>query len=151
VVQQSHAGRSLAFTDDDVIVGRRWLTEILNEFDRDPVLGLVAGRVEPAEPVGPSVAVTRALQRTPLNDLPSLEGIVLGCNLAIRAGVLAKVKGETHVLAGRGLSCEDIDFTYASFVRVFRECSLRTPLSIMTQMSVTARGEYQRGLGCLLF
>jgi len=38
-VQQSHAGRFLAFTDDDVIVGRRWLTEILNEFDRDPVLG----------------------------------------------------------------------------------------------------------------
>jgi GT2 family glycosyltransferase len=110
----SAQGEILAFTDDDVIVDKKWITEIVTEFNDDPKLDLLAGRVEPVDcAAGRQVAVTRFAERTPLSGLLSLEGYVLGCNLAIRPSVLEKVRGrDTRLGPGRGLSCEDIDFAY---------------------------------------
>jgi len=141
-------GRILLFTDDDVIVDKEWLEEMVQEFCNDPGLGLVAGRVEPATPEGPLVAVTRFLERTPLNDLPSLRGSVLGCNLAIRSGVLAKVKGrDTRLGPGRGLACEDIDFTYRVLRNGFRGVFSPKPVVYHEPGERDRAREYLRGWG----
>jgi len=141
-------GKILAFTDDDVIVDKGWLIEILDKFDDDPSLGLVAGRVEPAESIGRLVAVTRALKRTPLNELLSLEGFVLGCNLAIRPVVLEKVKGrDTRVGPGRGLSCEDIDFAYRVLRSGYRGVFFPGPIVYHDPGERDRACEYLRGWG----
>jgi GT2 family glycosyltransferase len=141
-------GRILAFLDDDVVVDQEWLTEIVNEFDRDTDLGLIAGLVAPVSSAGPAVAVTRASVRTLLNDLPSLEGFILGCNLAVRPAVLEKVKGrDTRLGPGRGLSCEDIDFTYRVLRSGHRGVFLPTPVVYHEPGQRDRRREYLRGWG----
>jgi O-antigen biosynthesis protein len=141
-------GRILAFIDDDVVVDQEWLTEIVNEFDRDTDLGLIAGHVAPINSEGPAVAVTRASARALLNDLPSLEGFILGCNLAVRPAVLEKVKGrDTRLGPGRGLSCEDIDFTYRVLRSGHRGIFLPTPVVYHEPGQRDRRREYLRGWG----
>ena len=107
------SGSLFAFTDDDIVVDGQWLVQIIDGFAGDCGIALIAGRVAPVDPAGQAVAVTRSLQRTSLNEVLSLEGLVLGCNLAVRPGVLEAVKGrDTWLGPGRGLSCEDIDFAH---------------------------------------
>lgn len=144
----SAKGEILAFTDDDVIVHKDWLMEIIDEFTKDPSLGLLAGRVEPANCTGPRVAVTRAVQRTPLNGLPSLEGFVLGCNIAIRPLVLEKVKGrDTRLGPGRGLSCEDIDFAHRVLRSGYRCVFFPGPVVYHDPGERNRACEYLRGWG----
>ena len=106
-------GELLAFTDDDVEVDEQWLVAIVRVFGAYPGLGLLAGRVEMADPGGPRVALTRRDVETPLDPRRSLEGMVLGCNLAATRQAVERVGGRDARLGpGRGLSCEDVDFVY---------------------------------------
>jgi GT2 family glycosyltransferase len=137
-----------AFTDNDVIVTRQWLANILHEFDQDPGLGMLAGCVLPAEENRLNVAVTRSLERTTLNDLLSLEGMILGCNLAVRPAVLARVRGrDTRLGPGRGLSCEDIDFAYRVLRSGYRGVFSPDPVVYHDPGDRNRNREYLRGWG----
>ena len=138
----------LAFTDDDAIVDRGWFAAIVDEFRSDEALGLLAGRVEPLVARGRDHAVTRQSERKTLNGLMSLEGSVLGCNLAIRPHVLDKVKGrDTRLGPGRGLSCEDIDFTHRVIRCGFRAVFSPKPLVYHEPGERDRTREYLRGWG----
>jgi len=145
-------GPILAFTDDDAVVDQRWLLEIVDEFARDQDLGLLAGRVETGKLDGPAVAVTRVHERKVLNGMLSLEGQVLGCNLAIRPAVLEKVKGrDTRLGPGRGLSCEDIDFTHRVLRDGFRAVFTPRALVYHDPGERDRSREYLRGWGAFYF
>lgn len=140
-------GPILAFTDDDALVDKRWFLEIIGEFARDDELGLLAGRVEvPSDHTDSAWTVGR--ERKLLNGLTSLEGQVLGCNLAIRPVVLEKVVGrDTRLGPGRGLSCEDIDFTHRVLREGFRAVFSPDPLVYHDAGERDRTREYLRGWG----
>jgi len=150
-VQQSQAS-ILAFTDDDALVDKRWLLEIVKEFALDPGLGLLAGRVAARRLDDPNTAVTFVRERKILNGVLSLEGQVLGCNLAIRRAVLEKVKGrDTRLGPGRGLSCEDIDFTHRVLRHGFRAVFTPDALVYHDPGERDRSREYLRGWGAFYF
>jgi glycosyltransferase involved in cell wall biosynthesis len=141
-------GKILAFTDDDATADKEWLTEVINEFSRDPALDLLAGCVQDVRTDRPSRAITRPLEKVMLNGLSSLEGHVLGCNLAIRRVVLEKVKGrDTRLGPGRGLSCEDIDFTHRVLRAGFRGVFSPAPVVYHDPGERDRTREYLRGWG----
>ncbi len=144
----SARGSIVAFTDDDVTVERRWISEIIEEFQREPYLGLLAGRVESADSKGPSVAVTRARVAVPLSAAEPLEGLVLGCNLAVRREVLVRVPGlDTRLGPGRGLACNDIDFAYRVLCAGFRGIFSPRPVVYHDPGLRDRAREYRRGWG----
>jgi O-antigen biosynthesis protein len=145
-------GPILAFTDDDALVDKRWLLEIVGEFERDRELGLLAGRVDARILDDPNTAVTLVPERKLLNGVLSLEGQVLGCNLAIRPVVLEKVKGrDTRLGPGRGLSCEDIDFTHRVLRHGFRAVFTPDALVYHDPGERDRKREYLRGWGAFYF
>ena len=141
-------GKILAFTDDDAMADKEWLTGVINEFSRDSALDLLAGCVQDVRTDRPSRAITRHLERVMLSGLSSLEGHVLGCNLAIRRVVLEKVRGRDIRLGpGRGLSCEDIDFTHRVLRAGFRGVFSPTPVVYHDPGERDRTREYLRGWG----
>jgi len=140
-------GAIVAFLDDDVTVDPRWLVEVVAPFDREPDLGLLAGRVVDAEP-GSGVAITRAAEATALDPSRPLEGFVLGCNLAVRRDVIAAVHGrDTRLGPGRGLAYEDIDFVYRVLCAGFQGHFSPLPVVFHRPGPRNRRVEYLRGRG----
>jgi GT2 family glycosyltransferase len=143
-------GRLLAFTDDDVAVDASWIAEVAGEFQRDPELALLAGRVVLGERESARVAVTAAREPQDLSPARPIQGLVLGSNLAVRREVLVTVGGrDTRLGPGRGLSCEDIDFVYRVLRAGFR--GRFSPLPVVHHFpGPRDRGtEYLRGWGAL--
>lgn len=141
-------GAIVAFVDDDVVVDPHWVAEIIEQFRRDPDLGLLAGRVVPAEAAGRGVAVTRTVDEVPLSAARPLQGLVLGCNLAVRREVIDAVKGrDTRLGPGRGLAGEDIDFVYRILRSGFRGRFSPRPTVSHRPGSRNRRLEYLRGRG----
>jgi GT2 family glycosyltransferase len=104
-------GSIVAFLDDDVTVDEAWATGVLDEFRRDPELGLLAGRVRNADPSGRGFAISRRDDAFDLAVTDHLEGLAAGCNLAVRRHIVAAVRGrDTRLGPGTGLAYEDIDF-----------------------------------------
>lgn len=139
-------GALVAFLDDDVAPEASWLRHVVEAFTRDPGLGLLAGRVVGVE--GNRVAATHPSVETPLDPDGSLEGLVLGCNLAVRREVIALVRGrDTRLGPGRGLAYEDIDFVYRALRRGVR--GRFSPLPVVTHhLGDRDRSvEYLRGRG----
>jgi glycosyltransferase involved in cell wall biosynthesis len=140
-------GAIVAFLDDDVTVDRGWLAEVIAHFHREPDLGLLAGRVLEAEP-GAGVAITRASTPIVLDSKQSLEGLVLGCNLAVRRHVITAVGGrDTRLGPGRGLAYEDIDFVYRVLRAGFRGRFSPLPVVFHRPGDRDRRVEYVRGRG----
>jgi cellulose synthase/poly-beta-1,6-N-acetylglucosamine synthase-like glycosyltransferase len=141
-------GTIIAFTDDDAVVSTDWLDRMIEEFTDHPGIALVAGKVAPLPGHEPLVAVTRVKNRTQLDGLSSLEGFVLGCNLAIRREVLEKVRGrDTRIGPGRGLACEDIDFTYRVLRSGYRGVFSPEPVVLHEPGQRDREREYLRGWG----
>jgi glycosyltransferase involved in cell wall biosynthesis len=141
-------GSIIAFTDDDVVVDQKWLGSLVEEFSRYQEVGLLAGRVEVADDAGEAVAVTRSLKEKTLESHESLDGLILGCNLAVRREVLKRVSGrDTRLGPGRGLSCEDIDFVYRVLRADIRGRFSPNPLVFHAPGLRNRSKEYLRGWG----
>lgn len=141
-------GDLIAFTDDDVEVDEQWLAAILRAFAADPGLAVLAGRVEMADPAGPRVALTRRKSDTDLDPSRSLEGMVLGCNLAATRKAVDSVGGrDTRLGPGRGLSCEDVDFVYRMLRAGFAGRFSPEPVVYHRPASRNRSREYLRGWG----
>jgi glycosyltransferase involved in cell wall biosynthesis len=96
-------GDIVAFGDDDIVADRRWLSSLLDAFDRDPGLGVVGGRVLPAWQCPPPAwvfdygderahTVFAYLDR---GDAPEelAHAHVIGCNFAVRRELALRVGG----------------------------------------------------------
>lgn len=103
------SGDILVFTDDDCIVAPDWLVAIAAEFDADPHLGGVGGRVELYDPADAPVATRTGTTRRTLGSPDELFGFIIGANMAFRRDVLEEV-GEFDVP-----TCEDIDLVHRAF------------------------------------
>jgi GT2 family glycosyltransferase len=145
---RSARGSIIAFADDDVVVDGAWLASIVSEFRRDQGMGILMGRVESLANADTRVAVTRSLQERTLDYNDSLEGLILGCNLAVRRDVFNKVSGrDTRLGPGRGLSCEDIDFAYRVLKAGFRGRFSPKPVVYHAPGPRNRSTEYLRGWG----
>ena len=141
-------GAIVAFVDDDAVVDSRWIVEIVEQFRRDPELGVLAGRVVRRETNGPREGITVGVDEVPLSVTRPLVGLVMGCNLAVRREVFAAVNGrDTRLGPGRGLSAEDIDFVYRILKAGFRGRFSPRPTVAHSPGPRDRRREYLRGRG----
>jgi GT2 family glycosyltransferase len=109
-------GRILVFTDDDCIVDEGWLHEISREFDCDPSLGVLGGRVELFDPRDKPITIITERERAVVSRVKTfIEPVIFGCNMAIRRDVLENTGGfDVEMVFGftSVASSEDIDIVY---------------------------------------
>ncbi|MEX2705639.1 MAG: glycosyltransferase family 2 protein [Candidatus Freyrarchaeum guaymaensis] len=94
MVMRQSRGEIIASTDDDCIVHRDWIANLVKVFEESPKIGLVTGKVLPIfygkvpkwlePPIYPILAIRTENQRTEaLNPY--------GCNMAVRRSVMEKI------------------------------------------------------------
>ena len=114
----SHAaGEIVAFTDDDALVAPDWLSSIVREFESDPSLSGVGGRVLlhniNDKPIATRTSQERMLLSRDTFDSQCIQ--IIGCNMAFVSHVFEKV-GMFDSSLGPGSTlqavCEDMDFIY---------------------------------------
>jgi O-antigen biosynthesis protein len=127
-------GAIVAFTDDDVTVDRRWVTEIAAGFARDPRIGCVTGLILPAELRTPAQIWAdgqwglakgfreelhaRPLRRLSADPYPYTAGrFGSGANMAFRAETLRAIGG-FDPLVGAGTPARGGDDLAAFFAVV---------------------------------
>jgi GT2 family glycosyltransferase len=141
-------GSIVAFLDDDVTVDEGWLAAMLEEFGRDPGLGLLGGRVCNPDPHRRGVAVSRNERTVDILTTHQLEGLAAGCNLAVRRHVIDAVGGrDTRLGPGRGLAYEDIDFIRRVLRAGFRARFSPAPVVFHRPAPRNRTVEYPRGRG----
>jgi GT2 family glycosyltransferase len=133
-------GKILAFTDDDCIVGCNWLPAILKEFEADPDLEGIGGRVELYDTTAP-IAHRTYRQRTIILRPDQAVSMIIGCNMAFRRSVFNLVGGFDPGLGPGsefGAVFEDIDFLY----RVYK-----AKLKILYSPDVLVHHNHRRSTG----
>lgn len=106
-------GEILVFTDDDVLVASNWLDEIHREFESDPNLFILGGRVLLARERLQDVAIFTVNERREI-VFPNSGGVAMGANMAFRREVFDRV-GSFDVRLGAGTffaGGEDIELFY---------------------------------------
>jgi len=113
-------GEILVFTDDDCVPDLHWLAEIAREFESDPVLTVIGGRVELFDPQDSPVTIRTSRERTLITSRDQLFLLMIGANMAIRRQTFETV-GDFDPFLGPGSRIgavmEDLDLLY----RVFRK------------------------------
>jgi O-antigen biosynthesis protein len=141
-------GAIVAFLDDDVTVDDGWTTSVVDEFQRDPKLDLLGGRVMNADPSTRGVAISRRDETFDLAANDPLEGLAAGCNLAVRRHVISAVHGrDTRLGPGTGLAYEDIDFIRRVLRAGFHGRFSPRPVVFHHPGSRNRSVEYPRGRG----
>ncbi len=131
-------GDVIAFTDDDVVVERDWLTRLREPFARSPAVMAVAGLVLSASLDSPAERFFEATfsfnrgYRTRVFNRPNQQPWVIGAgaNMALRRGALERVGPFDERLGAGAAGCsEDSEFWYrlleAGFTCVY------TPLAVV--------------------
>jgi hypothetical protein len=115
-------GDIFAFTDDDCIPNPDWLASILGEFNSDPSLDVVGGRVELYNNQDRPVSIRTCPDRTRISTYGQLFALLIGCNMAARRRVFESVQGFDPLLGPgkRTLALEDMDFLYRAYRRGFK-------------------------------
>lgn len=109
-------GEIVAMTDDDCIVDRDWLMSLWREFQSDPTLGMVGGRLELYNKEDLPISI-----RTSMDRMPFVPGAfnqhVVGANLAIRRSVMTTIGlFDNHFGPGSLLlSADDWDFVHRAY------------------------------------
>lgn len=117
-------GEIIAFTDDDCIPGPNWVENILKEFDADPELSVLGGRVELYDGKDLQQAVLLSNSRTIVKNVREVceTPTIIGANMAFRKTVLEITRGFDPSL-GPGSICkaaEDLDLIYRSLKMKFK-------------------------------
>ncbi len=109
------SGDLLLVTDDDCLVEPDWAQKMVAEFERDPDLDLVGGRVELHDPVDRPVTIRTFDETIVFDSTAQLFSLIPGCNLAFTRRALQRV-GPFDPRLGPGsrrrLVAEDTDFLY---------------------------------------
>jgi glycosyltransferase involved in cell wall biosynthesis len=109
-------GDIVAFLDDDIVPRTDWLAVICQHFSEDAGLGVITGRVELLDKEDLPVGIRLSDRRFELRDLADLY-LLIGCNLAIRREVVARI-GLFDANLGPGSRAgfhEDHDFFYRAW------------------------------------
>jgi glycosyltransferase involved in cell wall biosynthesis len=110
-------GEMLGFIDDDILPEKDWLVVIRREFSADARLGLITGRVELYDPTDLPMTIRRHAERSEITTLDQVFDLPVGCNFAIRQGLVSRV-GRFDPEFGPGGkfgSAEDLDFFYRAW------------------------------------
>lgn len=117
-------GEIIAFTDDDCIPSPTWVDSIFEEFESDPELCVLGGRVELYDPNDARQAVSLSSCRMLVRNAREVfkPAAIIGANMAFRKSVLQIAGGFDPVL-GPGSVCkadEDLDLIYRCLKRKFK-------------------------------
>ena len=109
-------GHIIAFTDDDVVVSPKWISTIIDYFDRHQAVGCVGGMVQLYDPMDAPVSVrlSKDPEKFDRSNFSARKIPLMGCNLAVRAEVMRSV-GDFDPNLGPGCSvgvAEDLDILY---------------------------------------
>jgi glycosyltransferase involved in cell wall biosynthesis len=110
---EAATGEVIAFTDDDVLVREDWLDGVRREFEADPDLHLLSGRVLPAraglQPVALQLSEEPGTYSTPEHATQAL-----GANMAFRREVFARCGPfDTRLGAGTFFAgAEEVEMAY---------------------------------------
>lgn len=111
----THAkGAILAFTDDDCVADPHWLGSITKEFESDPALGALGGRVELFDARDKPVTIATSRDRLIFSSPYDVFNSIHGCNVAFSSRVFERA-GRFDVRFGPGtklLAAEDLDLLY---------------------------------------
>lgn len=109
-------GKIIAFVDDDAIISPDWLTLIQKEFDSDPCLAGLGGRVELYNQEDKPIAIRTSRKRLVLSRAGFNARFIpiIGCNMAFAREVFEEVGGFDPKLGPgcRIAAGEDLDFLY---------------------------------------
>ena len=116
-------GDIVAFSDDDCILPKDWLSLIEREFVSDPEVDLLYGQVMIPKSLmedamtGKIIVPCLQFKRERLSLKDNFHVIGMGANMAIRRLIVAKVKGFDEALGGGGplRSAQDYDFAYRTY------------------------------------
>jgi glycosyltransferase involved in cell wall biosynthesis len=111
------SGNILAFTDDDCIVDRHWITSILKEFQSGELISGIGGRVELYDTMDRRVSIRVCKEKTVFDSVDRIFNLIIGCNMAFARSVFDKVgMFDTDFGAGTRLAAaEDSDFLYRAY------------------------------------
>lgn len=115
-------GEIIAITDDDCIVDPEWLATIWKEFQADPTLDVVGGRVELYNKDDMQISVRTSRERADFSLAELFNTMIPGANVAFRRRVIAEV-GLFDPDFGAGAripSAEDSDFVYKTHKANFK-------------------------------
>lgn len=116
------SGEIIASTDDDCVVADDWLVRITQAFAREPRMDVVGGRVELYDDSHHPITIKTS--RTPeiMGETTFPGGILLGCNVAFRRGVVERIGGfDPRFGAGAPLKAgEDAEFVYRAYKAGFK-------------------------------
>ena len=118
-------GDVVAFTDDDCIVAKSWLHEIVSAFMADEALAVAGGRVELYQLSARNFTTTTHSSVVEVSARPVhlFEPLIIGANVAIRADVL-KAIGSFDLKLGPGSRleavAEDMDYVYRAYLKKFK-------------------------------
>jgi glycosyltransferase involved in cell wall biosynthesis len=110
---QHARGEIVAFTDDDCVVDPSWLRTVVREFEADPSLGGLGGRVELYDSADHIIGTRTQQHRQLYRPLERL-ALIFGCNMALSRQALRDT-GEFDPWLGPGSRCrsgEDVDLLF---------------------------------------
>jgi glycosyltransferase involved in cell wall biosynthesis len=107
----------LAFTDDDCVAPRDWLSSIVAAFERHPDVGLIYGQTIAAPELQAEDGTTPDLSFTSEEKIGKGHGfrvVGMGADFALRRGLIDRIGGFDEALGGGGplASSQDFDFQY---------------------------------------
>ncbi len=111
-------GDVIAYIDDDCYPDRAWIKAIAEEFNGDPQVSFLGGRVELFNDQDAPISIRTAKDRVVLDTAELALGMIPGCNMAYLRSALESLQG-SDVTMGPGTSVygEDIDLIYRAHKR----------------------------------
>jgi len=111
-------GSIIAFTDDDCVVDSNWIAALWREFDANPDVAVLGGRVDLYTPEDQPVSIRPIAERVRYTNAAQIYGLIIGCNLAMRRGVAQRIGGFDPAFGGsKGVVADDIEFVYRALRR----------------------------------
>jgi glycosyltransferase involved in cell wall biosynthesis len=144
-------GSTFAFTDDDCLAPKEWVSTVRREFASNPDADLIYGEVRAADDLFDRPGVIPELRfperrRLALRD--GFEVIGMGANFAARRSVFDRVGGFDELLGGGGplRSSQDFDFQYRLFRSSERHLCLLEPDLFVTHYGHRTPAEWPKTL-----
>ena len=107
-------GEILAIIDQDCVLARDWVAAVAREFDADPDLAMLGGRLELFNPEDLPISLRVSRERTEVSLDRFNWSAIPGCNMAFRRTLMERI-GPFDMQLGvgtPGAASEDIDLIY---------------------------------------